>query len=68
MHLEARQALQVHWPGGERHFDAGERLHTENSYKWTLGGFEALLRDAGFSRVRHWSDAQGWFAVMLASG
>jgi len=68
MHLEARHALQVHWPGGERHFDAGERLHTENSYKWTLGGFEALLRDAGFSRVRHWSDAQGWFAVMLASG
>src|SRR5207248_1417430 len=28
MHLEARSAMTVHWPGGERRFHAGERLHT----------------------------------------
>ena len=68
MHLEARAATTVRWPGGERHFAAGERLHTENSYKWTPDGFAALLRDAGFTRVQRWTDAQGWFGVFLAGG
>jgi len=68
MHLQARQALQVSWPGAQRVFVAGERLHTESSYKWTPGGFAALLRDAGFGQVQHWSDEAGWFAVFLAVG
>ncbi len=66
MHLQARQALSVQWPGGERHFAAGERIHTENAYKWTRPHFEALLHQAGFGRVQTWTDPQGWFAVMLA--
>ena len=68
MHLEAREATTVAWPGGERRFAAGERLHTENSYKWTPQDFAALLRDAGFTRVQHWSDERGWFGVFLAGG
>ena len=67
MHLLARQALTVSWPGGSRHFDAGERLHTENSYKWTLPGFDALLRDAGWQQLQHWTDDAQAFAVVLAS-
>jgi L-histidine N-alpha-methyltransferase len=67
MHLEAREALTVCWPGGERRFEAGERIHTENSYKWSPPAFAALLRDAGYGRVQHWADAQGWFGVFLAS-
>ncbi len=67
MHLEARSASTVRWRGGERRFAAGERLHTENSCKWTAEGFAALLRDAGFSQVRRWSDAQNWFGVFLAA-
>jgi L-histidine Nalpha-methyltransferase len=66
MHLEARRDLGVRWPGGERRFAAGERIHTEHSYKWTCAGFEALLRDAGFRGVQTWTDRRGWFAVMLA--
>ena len=66
MHLQARQALAVRWPGAERRFAPGERLHTENSYKWHTADFAALLRDAGFARVQHWSDPQQAFAVMLA--
>jgi dimethylhistidine N-methyltransferase len=66
MHLEARQALAVHWPGGERVFAAGERIHTENSCKWTLEGFAALLREAGFQEPRHWTDTRGWFALFAA--
>jgi dimethylhistidine N-methyltransferase len=68
MHLEARRSLQVHWRGGERAFAAGEHMHTENSYKWAAADFEALLRQAGFSRVKRWSDSQGWFGLFLAGG
>jgi len=68
MHLEARRALTVRWRGGERRFAAGERMHTEDSYKWRRGDFEALLREAGFRDLRAWTDEAGWFAVMLAAG
>jgi dimethylhistidine N-methyltransferase len=66
MHLEARHALTVRWPGGERPFAAGERIHTENAYKWAPGDFEALLRDAGWRQVQRWTDPQGWFGVYTA--
>ncbi len=68
MHLEARAATTVRWPGAERRFAAGERIHTENSYKWSPEAFAALLRDAGFTRVQRWTDAQDWFGVWLAAG
>ncbi len=68
MHLEARRALTVTWSGGERHFAAGERIHTENSAKWQPAAFEALLREAGYTGVRRWADTQGWFGVFLATG
>jgi len=66
MHLEARRALTVHWPGGERRFDASERIHTEDSYKWSRDEFGALLRAAGFRDLRTWTDPRDWFAVVLA--
>jgi dimethylhistidine N-methyltransferase len=66
MHLQSRQAQWVRWPGGGRQFVAGERIHTENSYKWLRSDFEALLRDAGFARQQTWTDVDGWFAVVLA--
>ena len=67
MHLQARSRQAVRWPGGERVFAAGERIHTENSYKWTPQAFEALLRDAGYTRLQRWSDEREWFAVYLAA-
>ncbi|HRD85847.1 MAG TPA: L-histidine N(alpha)-methyltransferase [Rubrivivax sp.] len=66
MHLESRVEQWVRWPGGERRFAAGERIHTENSYKWTPAGFVQLLRQAGYSDVTQWTDAQAWFGVFLA--
>jgi L-histidine N-alpha-methyltransferase len=66
MHLEASEALAVAWPGGGRRFAAGERIHTENSCKYTVEGFRAMLLDAGFEAPRHWTDRQGWFAVFWA--
>ncbi|GKS76881.1 L-histidine N(alpha)-methyltransferase [Acidovorax sp. SUPP950] len=66
MHLEAREGVQVRWPGGGRDFAAGERIHTENSYKYSLTAFQALLARAGFSRAQAWTDERGWFAVVHA--
>ena len=67
MHLEARHTVAVQWPGGERRFAQGERLHTENSCKYTVAGFQALLRDAGFEPAAHWTDPKEWFAVFWAA-
>jgi dimethylhistidine N-methyltransferase len=67
MHLQARTAQTVRWPQGERRFAAGERIHTENSYKWTPESFADLLARAGFGPTRHWTDARGWFSVFWAS-
>jgi L-histidine Nalpha-methyltransferase len=67
MHLEARRALTVRWPGGERRFAEGERIHTENSCKYTVEGFDALLRRAGYTHTRCWTDERSWFAVFAAS-
>lgn len=66
MHLEAREAQVVRWPGGERRFARGERIHTESSYKYTRQGFIALLREAGFGQTRGWTDPDDWFLVCHA--
>lgn len=67
MHLQATRDVVVRWPGGQRSFAAGERIHTENSYKWTQAGFEQLLVEAGFSQATGWTDAAKRFAVYWAS-
>jgi len=71
MHLEARHRLTVSWldeqgQRRERVFQAGQTLHTENSCKWTLEGFTALLQRAGFTGLRHWADPHQAFAVFWA--
>ncbi len=67
MHLEARRDLTVRWQGGERRFGEGERIHTENSYKYTPG---QLCRPAGarpaFTWRSVWTDRTRWFVVCHA--
>ena len=70
MHLQAREDVDVRWMDGDlacqRRFAAGERLHTECSYKWRPDDFEQLLRQAGFAGMRRWSDEHDRFAVYWA--
>ncbi len=66
MHLQARHAVAVQWPGGERLFSAGETIHTENACKWTVANFAALLRSAGFAQPHVWTDPAARFAVFWA--
>ncbi len=66
MHLEARRDVGVTWRDGQRRFSQGERIHTENSYKYTRHGFLQLLERAGFGAVQTWTDERGWFMVCHA--
>jgi dimethylhistidine N-methyltransferase len=68
MYLEATRETTVHIDGVPRRFAAGERIHTENSYKYEPSAFAALLRAAGFATVRTWQDEHGDFAVYYAAG
>jgi uncharacterized SAM-dependent methyltransferase len=67
MHLEARAAQTVTIDGVARRFERGERIHTENSYKYAPAQFGAMLERAGFGSVRCWQDDAGDFAVYYAS-
>jgi dimethylhistidine N-methyltransferase len=65
MHLEARDDVVVRWPGGERRFAAGTRIHTENSYKYRPETFVRLLASAGWTARQCWLDDRAWFAVVV---
>jgi uncharacterized SAM-dependent methyltransferase len=68
MHLEslAAQTVRLTALDLEVDFAAGERIHTENSYKYAPGQVEAMLTAAGFAPESTWTDARNWFAVYLA--
>ncbi len=70
MYLEARRAVSASWPDAAgrsvRRFAAGERIHTENSYKYSPERFTALLASAGFANIQLWTDPRGWFALFFA--
>ncbi len=65
MHLESLVDQSVRLAGRTFKFAAGETIHTENSYKYTLAGFDDLAIRAGFQRDRHWTDAEGLFAELF---
>jgi uncharacterized SAM-dependent methyltransferase len=67
MHLQARHDVVVRWSDGQRSFAKGERIHTENSHKYSLSGLRALLEATGFGDVRFFCDDDQRFTVALAS-
>jgi len=67
MHLESRCEQRVRLAALELEIDfaEGERIHTENSYKYRPGQAETALTEASFATVGKWTDEQGWFGVYL---
>ena len=63
MHLASRVRQRVRVCGRAVEFRAGETIHTENSYKYTIDSFGALARGAGWEPVAAWTDAEGYFSV-----
>ena len=55
----ATSARRCGWPAGSIEFRAGETIHTENSYKYTLESFGALARGSGWRPLAVWTDPGG---------
>jgi L-histidine Nalpha-methyltransferase len=61
MHLASTRRQKVHVNGATISFRAGETIHTENSYKYTVESFQALAQGAGWSPLKLFTD--GLFVV-----
>src|SRR4030088_1023236 len=63
MHLISRKTQTVRVLGRSFSFRAGESIHTESSYKYSLDRFTALARGSGWTPLELWTDAAGMFSV-----
>jgi dimethylhistidine N-methyltransferase len=68
MHLESTrdQSVRVAAANLDIDFAKGERIHTENSLKFTDATIRKLLSDGGFEAEQTWTDDRGWYSVTLA--
>ncbi len=65
MHIVSALPQTVTVAGERIAFAEGETIHTENSHKYTVDGFEALAGRAGWRLDRMWTDKSDWFGVFL---
>lgn len=63
MHLASLKRQKVKVLGESIDFRAGETIHTENSYKYSVDSLRALARGVGWARDGMWTDAEGYFCV-----
>jgi len=61
MHLVSGRRQTVNIAGHVIEFAAGETIHTENSYKYTIESFGLLAQSAGWTPIKAWTD--GYFSV-----
>jgi uncharacterized SAM-dependent methyltransferase len=63
MHLVSLRKQLVNVAKHRFTLDAGETIHTENSYKYSAEAFRALAALGGFSAAKLWTDRKGLFAL-----
>ncbi|SAL52779.1 methyltransferase [Caballeronia peredens] len=63
MHLVSLRRQTVRVAGHDFRFDEGETIHTENSYKFTVEGFQDIATAAGFRPGPVWVDDACLFSV-----
>jgi dimethylhistidine N-methyltransferase len=63
MHLLPRGVQELQLQGQRYRLSPGESLHTENSHKYSVEGFQAVAREAGFQPQQCWTDERGWFSL-----
>src|SRR5262249_3958461 len=70
MYLESQRDQVVAIAGLRQEFSfrAGERIHTENSYKYSLGEIERLARGASLRLSHRWYDRAHLFSLNLFEG
>lgn len=67
MHLESKIDHIVKIGQKAISLTKGESIHTENSYKYTLEGFQSLVEKAGFKIETSWFDNKKLFGVHYLS-
>ena len=65
MHLASTRRQKVRIGEVTIDFRAGETIHTENSYKYSIESFQALARGSGWLPLKAWTD--GLFSVHALS-
>jgi len=65
MFLQSTVEQSIRIAGTSIEFRAGERIHTESSYKYDPGEFAVLAERAGLRRETWWTDERKRFAVFL---
>lgn len=65
MHLESTDAQAVRVLGETHFFEPGERIHTENSWKFSEEQIRTIAADCGFRIEQWWRDERCWFSVVL---
>ncbi|HJR07703.1 MAG TPA: L-histidine N(alpha)-methyltransferase [Pyrinomonadaceae bacterium] len=67
IYIESRfaQVVQIPKLDMEITFTEGERIHTENSYKYDASELDALAERTGFACTRRWTDEAGRFSSNL---
>jgi L-histidine Nalpha-methyltransferase len=63
MHLASLKRQKAKVAGETIEFRAGETIHTENSYKYSIEKLAALARGAGWRPLKVWSDARNFFSI-----
>ena len=63
MHLASLKRQKVKVAGETIEFRAGETIHTENSYKYSIASLGALARGAGWQPAGVWTDAREYFSI-----
>ena len=63
MHLASMKRQKVRLCGETIDFRAGETIHTENSYKYSVESFGAMARGSGWRPIEVWTDADKCFSV-----
>ncbi len=63
---EEAQEVTIDETGSTFSFGAGERIHTENSHKYSIDEIDELLREARFELAERWFDSNGLFSLNLA--
>ena len=63
MHLASLKRQRVRLCGECIDFRAGETIHTENSYKYSVESFGAMARGSGWTPGEVWTDRDGYFSV-----
>ncbi len=63
MFLVSETAQEVMLGGAVISLEAGEKIHTENSFKYSSDEFTQMASDAGFAKHRFWTDDQQWFGL-----